>query len=457
MNGTFSNQQTYPTGTYSLPYSVVVNDFNNDNCLDIAVANYGTNNIGIFLGYGNGTFANPKLFSTGSSRPFFITSGDFNNDNRFDIAVANYGTNDIGVLLGDDDGSFQDQIISFTGYDSLPYSLAVGDFDHDDRLDMAVANFGIDNIGILLGYGNGSFANQQIYTTKHGSNPSSIAVGDFNNDHHLDIVVANNNTSNIGVLLGFGNGTFSAQTMYLISSNARPQHITVGDFNKDHQLDVVIVDSENDQIYILLGYGNGTFDTVTTYDAISQSRPFSIAVTDFNKDNQSDIVVANYRTNNVLVLIGYFSAPSVRQKNYVFPIGNRPISVVINDFNNGNHLDIAAAGIARNGVLLMTGYGNGTFVADKEFSTGDQSRPQQLYAKDLNKDNLTDIVAANLGSDSVGVLLGQDNGTFASVIVYSTGIRSTPSHLAIADVNNDHRLDIITANEGTDSVGILLG
>jgi hypothetical protein len=264
IDGTFSNQQTYPTGIYSRPYSVVVNDFNNDNYFDIAVANYGTNNIGIFLGYGNGSFANQKLFSIGSSHPLFIKSGDFNNDNRSDIAVANYGTNNIGVFLGYGNGSFQNQITSFTGYDSLLYSLAVGDFNEDNHLEIAIANYNIDNIGIFLGYGNGSFQSQNTYTTTYGSNPSSIAVGDFNDDNHLDIVVANNGTGNVGILLGCGNGMFAAQTTYLIKLNSHLQYITIGDFNKDGELDVAVVDSENDELYILLGSGNGTFATVTT-------------------------------------------------------------------------------------------------------------------------------------------------------------------------------------------------
>jgi hypothetical protein len=457
IDGTFLNQQTYPTGIYSRPYSVVVNDFNNDNYLDIAVANYGTNNIGIFLGYGNGSFASQKLFSTGSSHPLFIATDDFNKDNRSDIAVANYGTNNIGVFLGYGDGSFQNQITSFTGYDSLLYSLAVGDFNEDNHLDIAIANYDIDIIGIFLGYGNGSFQSQNTYTTDYGSNPSSIAVADFNDDNHLDIVFANNGTGNVGTLLGFGNGTFAAQTTYLININSHLQYITIGDFNKDGKLDVAVVDSENDELYFLLGSGNGTFATVTTYDAISESYPISIAVADFDKDNQSDIFVANYGTNNVLVLNGYTSEPSARQKNYYCGLSSQPGSVAISNFNNDNHIDIAATGIVNNGIFVLTVYGNETFGGELGFSTGNNSLPQQLCGNDLNNDNRTDVVTANIGSDSVSVLLGQDNGTFAPVMTYSTGIGSTPRRLAIADVNNDNRLDIITANEGTDSVGILLG
>ncbi|CAF4121645.1 unnamed protein product [Rotaria sp. Silwood2] len=456
-NGTFADQQTYSTGSQSFPYSVVVNDFNNDSYLDIAVANYGTNNIGIFLGYGNGMFSSQNVFSTGSSRPLFITTGDFNNDNRSDMIVANYGTNSIGIFLGHGDGCFQVQITIYTGYDSLPHSIAVNDFNNDNHLDIAVANYGTHTIGIFLGYGNGSFESQTTYTTSVHSNPSSIATGDFNNDNHLDIVVANNGTGNLGILFGFGNGTFTAQTTYSINANSHPRYIAVGDFNKDKQLDVAIDDLENNQIHIILGSDNGTFTTLSTYDGISESHPFSIAVADFNDDNQSDIVVANYGTNDVLVISGYFSEPSARQTNYLIQNHTTTTFVVIADFNNDNYLDIVTNGFSSDDLLLLTGYGNGTFVREKAFSTGYQSFAQQFCTSDLNNDNRMDIVSANMGSDSVGIILADTNQIFANVTTYSTGIGSSPLWVAVGDVNNDKKLDIISANSGTNSVGVLLG
>ena len=148
-DGTFTNQKTYSTGSGSRPYSLAMSDFNNDNYSDIVVANYDTNNIGLFFGYGNGKFDNQKVIPFGSSHPLFITTADFNNDNHMDIAVVNNGTNTIGILLGYGNGSFQHQKIYFTGYDSLPCSLAVRDFNNDTHLDIVVANYGTDNIGIF--------------------------------------------------------------------------------------------------------------------------------------------------------------------------------------------------------------------------------------------------------------------------------------------------------------------
>ncbi|CAF3884838.1 unnamed protein product [Rotaria sp. Silwood1] len=455
-NGTVARIKLYLTGTQSLPYSIVVDDFNHDNCLDIAVANYNAHNIEIFLGYGNGTFANSKVLSTGSSRPLFINVGDLNNDNQSDIIIANYDTDSISILLGNGDGSFKNEKKYFTGYDSSPRSLAVGDFNKDNQLDIAIANYGTNNIGILLGYGNGGFASQQIYTTNLNSNPISIAIGDFNNDNNLDIVVANYGTGTVGVFLNYDNGTFAPQNTYSIGINPLLQYVTVGDLNNDNELDIVIVDSNNDQVHIFPGYGNGTFATISTYDVVSGSRPFAVAIADINNDNQSDIVVINYETNKLLILEMCSMEPSARQRNYLLQAAAHSSTVAIADFNNNTHLDIVVNGYEGSSVRILFDYNNGTFAREISYSSGNNSNPQHICTVDLNNDNRIDIVTANLGSDSVGVLLGYGDGNFTPATTYSAGIGSSPRFVVVKDIDNDSHLDIISANRGS-SIGVFFG
>ena len=454
-NETFTKQQTYPTGPRSTPRSIAIDDFNNDNYLDIAVANYGANNIGIFLGNGNGTFTDQKPFSLGSSRPLFITTGHFNNDNRTDILVANYGNNSVSILLGYNNGTFQHEVVYFIGYDSIPSSLVVADFNNDNQSDIAIANAGTNNIGILLGFGNGTFATQQTYTTLPKSNPSSIAVADFNHDYQLDIVVANNGTGNVGLLLGYGNGTFRAQTTFPIDSSSYLQHITVGHLNQDNDLDLIITDSINDRIHILLGYGNGTFGAITTYDAVFESSPSWAVVAQLNGNNRTDIVIANGGTNEILVLVDYSSKPSARSVNY--PVGqpNTMGPIAASDFNRDNIPDLVFSSDGYIGILF--GLDNGTF-SKKPALLGDyQSASQCICVGDLNNDNISDIVRTHTDSDSVGVLLGYGNGSFAMTTNYSTGIGSKPYWITLGDINGDNRSDIVSANTGNNSFGILLG
>jgi FG-GAP-like repeat len=119
--------------------------------MDIVVANHGTDSVGVFLGYGNGSFMNQSLHPTGfGSRPYSVSVIDINNDTLLDIVVANQGTNNIGIFLGYGNGLFADQMLVALEYGSLPFSVIVGDFNNDQLLDMAVGNSGTDNIDILL-------------------------------------------------------------------------------------------------------------------------------------------------------------------------------------------------------------------------------------------------------------------------------------------------------------------
>jgi hypothetical protein len=142
--------------------------------MDIGFANSGTDSIDIFLGYGNISFMNQSTYSTGI-QPYSIAVGDFNNDTRLDIVVANYGSDNVGIFLGHGNGTFANQMTYSTGLSSSPYSVAVGDFDNDAVVDIVVANYGTNNIYVLL--------------------------GDFNNDRKLDLAVANNGTDSLYIFL----------------------------------------------------------------------------------------------------------------------------------------------------------------------------------------------------------------------------------------------------------------
>jgi hypothetical protein len=191
------------TDTHTHPHPhPVIGDFNNDNQTDIAVANAGTNTMGIFSGYGNISFANQVTYSTGSSSsPYSLAIGYFNNDSRLDIAVANYGGDNVGVFLGYGNGLFANQMTYLTGPSSSSYSLAVSDFNNDTILDIIVANYGNNKLGVFLGHGDGTFANVTLFPMKYGSNPFSLIVGDFNSDQKMDFAVANNGTDSLNIFL----------------------------------------------------------------------------------------------------------------------------------------------------------------------------------------------------------------------------------------------------------------
>ncbi|CAF1515417.1 unnamed protein product [Rotaria sordida] len=191
-------------------------------------------------------------YSTGSgSAPQAIAVGDFNNDKHLDVAVANSKTNNIGVFLGLGDGRLLSQDTYSTGADSLPWSIALGDFNNDTQLDIVVANRNSNNIGVFLGHGNGKFEMIATYPTDSLSNPVSIVILDFNRDNKMDVAVANSFANTISIFLGYGNATFSNPMTYLTGYNSRPVWIAVGDFNMDGWMDIVVASSGTKNLKIL--------------------------------------------------------------------------------------------------------------------------------------------------------------------------------------------------------------
>ncbi len=454
-NSSFIDSITLSTGVGSQPYSVALGDFNNDRCLDIAVANYGTHTIGIFLGDCNGNFKNQTTYSTDASRPIIITVGDVNNDNYMDLIVTNNGTHSIGVILGYGNGKFANVMRYSTGFDSFPYDVTVGDINDDGHLDLIVTNYGTDNVGIHLGYGNGTFATQITYSTDLGSHPYSVAISDLNKDNKLDIIVANSGTGSVAIFLGYGNGTF-ADKATLLTSIYGPVQLVVDDINHDYHKDIAIISSWSNSIYVLLGEDNGMFEKMITYSTGLDSYPRSIAVGDLNNDNHTDVIVANYGTNNIGIFLGYDPAPFRNQKTYSTGNDSTPYSVTLGDVNDDDILDIIASNMGTDNIYIFLGYGDGTFAAPMTYSTSSGSQPVLTAVGNFNNDNRLDIVVANWGAGNTGIFLGYGNGTFQKQITLSTGIDSAPWWVAVGDFNNDTQLDIVVANGNTSNIGLFL-
>lgn len=460
-DGTFQSEITYSTGTDSQPLSIIVADLNNDHRLDIMVANFAVNNIGILFGNGDGTFQDQRTFSTGTSRPLWISLGDFDNDSQIDIVMINYGMNSISVLLNYNNEKFANKIILSTGYDSLPSSAVVVDFNNDQKLDIAVTNSGTHNVMIFYGDGNGSFPIEKIFSLDIGSQPSAIGVGDFNDDTKLDLAVANYGTNNVFLLFGDGNGTFIVRGIYLMGNDAKPISIVVGHFDNDNHLDIAVSNAGTNDIKILFQYENGYFTNQKSYSTGLSSKPISIATSDLNSDDRLDIIVVNYATNNVFILLSYVNITLSSQRTYTANRNSALKSNAVGDLNNDTFLDIVVVDNTHDGIDVFFGNADGTFSQMKIYSTGNNCPPLAVVVDDFNKDNIFDIivVCANNYNGQLQIFLGKKDGDLSNIVVRDIGSQRDQTSIAAGDFNNDGRLDIVILfqYDSSRAIAVLLG
>jgi hypothetical protein len=243
-DGTFKSHVDYPAGIWTT--AVMVGDFNGDGKLDVIAVN-GTctgvpcsspsSSISVLLGNGDGTFKTAVNYAVGL-RPIQGSGvvGDFNGDGKLDVAVANNFDDTVSVLLGNGDGTFQKQKVFPIG--ARPVGMVAADFNNDGKLDLAVANEdkGGNTFSVLLGNGDGTFKPEVEYAT--GSSPHQIALGDFNGDGILDVVLTNTDSSTISLFIGKGDGTFQPKVDY--GTATTPVGLVSGDFDGDGRLDVAV-------------------------------------------------------------------------------------------------------------------------------------------------------------------------------------------------------------------------
>ncbi|HET9177651.1 MAG TPA: FG-GAP-like repeat-containing protein [Terriglobia bacterium] len=404
----FSNAISYAAGIN--PVAIVTGDFNGDGKPDLAVVNAGdgttTNpgNVSILLGKGDGTFQAAVNYPAGQS-PNSIAVGDFNGDGKLDLAVANQGIalqaidGTVSILLGKGDGTFQAAVDYTAG--KIPYSIAAGDFNGDGKPDLAVVNAAnsqtatpIDgDLSILLGIGDGTF--QPAVDYQPCPSPVSVLLADLNHDGNLDVIALDQSTAApSGVLLGNGDGTFQSPLPFSAGGQG-----VLGDFNRDGKLDLAL------RVDLLLGNGDGTFQPEVTIDLGVFS---TVAVaTDINGDGKLD-------------LVGWYTAFCFDRTNCtpgVYP-------------------------------AILLGRGDGTFSRLTDTFPG--AIVGVKAAADFNGDNLPDLVGIDGSSGKVNILLNAS--PTSTKVDLALGMSPSNNTLA-AGTNQTFRISVL--NEGPiDATGV---
>lgn len=371
-DGTFDAGVSYPVGnTSSLRKAINLGDFNGDGVIDVAVSlpTSGTGQVTVFLGNGDGTLQ-PGITSTALAAPTCSVAGDFNNDGRLDLVIAD-AVSGIYILLGNGDGTFAaptpifPTIAAVTSQSRFNQSLAAGDVNGDGNLDLVILTMsGI--VDIHIGDGTGAFPKTHSYKLPDPQifGPFGILLADFSGDGKLDIAVSG------GIALGNGDGTFQGwsgvATLPFLQSD-----MTVGRFDNNALPGVAALWNSTinpNKVYIYSNDGTGALKLAVTYDLPQPCA--ALATADINNDGNLDLVLegADATTSDwgYTILLGKgdgtFQSPLV----YAQSVATSQFRVIIVDFNRDGRPDLAFP--AGNSVAVLLGNGDGTFAAPVYFA-----------------------------------------------------------------------------------------
>jgi uncharacterized protein (TIGR03437 family) len=508
-NGTTLSRTLYPVAGLGVARSIVAADFNRDGLPDLAVTQgtfptaanpFPPGNLVVLPGRRDGTFGSPVQFPVGPIYNTYLASGDFNGDGFMDLAFTHTvakGSGEVAVLLGKGDGTFHAPVGYPVG--PGPFTLIAADFTGDGKLDLAALDaFGVTNsVWVLPGRGDGTF--QPAVSSPSLTKEGFLGYADLNHDGNLDLVIADQPASAMEVMLGNGNGTFQAGKQYLIGAHpisiaivplhdestalltadnasnnlfvalvggdgvvhspelqslgVAPSAVAAVDLNGDHQPDLVVTDPAAGQIYVKLANGKGKFAGAVAYHAGQE--PTALAIADLNGDGKADVVAAD--DNGLDVLLG--TGDGTLGGATTFSAPGTLTSVAVADFNRDGKPDVAAA--QAGGVALFLGKGNGTLQTAR---TIDVPNALGAVAGDFNGDGTPDLAVSVGPADfqtpgSIAVLLGKGDGTFQSARYLALPGPLVSTALAVADLNGDGRLDLVTGVVGgsRSAIAILLG
>jgi uncharacterized repeat protein (TIGR01451 family) len=402
-------------------------------------------------------FAAPASVAAGpGTGTFAVASGDFDGDGIVDLVSANRTSNNVSVVLGNGDGTFGPPAFFGLGTGTSPSYVIAADLDGDGNLDLVTTNEGSSNVSVLAGNGDGTFGAAANFSTPGAGGASAVALGEFNGDGLLDLAVSNSSTSNITVRDGNGMLDFTPGSNFGVG--ARPLHVMSGHLSPDTALDLATANFGPGTVTLKINDGAGNFGAINTAPMSPGVGPVALVLADFNGDGKLDLATANRSSGDVTVRLDLTPNPPITGPATSRSLGSdsdgvmaRPEYLVGADFNGDRRLDLAVTDSEHTYVRIMTGTG-GSFEFPQTFTTDVPTFPfasnapgRRFIAADLNGDGRTDLAFPTLGDD-VKVLLNTGVGPTGLVQFFDDG---TPIGVPVAVVNGTAALTTSTLAVGT--------
>lgn len=413
--------------------SIAIIDYDNNGALDIVVGNYRQANY-LLINDGHGTFIDPFLLPGGNQNTAAVAVADVDNDGWMDIIVGNNAQKN-QLLINNKEGNFI--AVDMSSEMLRTRAVAVADMDGENGVDIIIGNDNTDN-QIFFNDGLGNFRE-----AVHLQGEPTVAVADFNNDGLLDVFFGGSTNQ---LLLNKGDKSFRPITGILKNDISTTSVIPV-DVDNDNMIDFVIGQKNGkNKIILNQGYANDFKTNDLPEDGLSRS--VSIATSDFNNDGAVDLFIGNY--DGSYQLLSYDKVKENFQSlNVSLPGGPTWVrAVVAADFDNDGLIDIAVGNSNQQNKIL---FNHDEEVAKFKNRTlflpgGSDNDTYALAVADVDQDGFPDVIVGNWNANNQ-LLKNDGKGGFNKVVDLPGFSKSFTRALAVADVDNDHKIDIVVINQ----------